>query len=172
MKKHKKNRQLVLSIYPTTRGYAFALFESALSPHDWGTKDIKKDVGSVKTIQCIKELLMRYRPDVLVIDGFGDRHLKTSVRRKRIYKAATGFAETMSIEVAVIPLRKVKSAFAQFGATTKHDIATVIGSKIEAFSSRMPKVRAAWQAEDHRMALFDAASRALTYYYTVEQQAI
>ncbi len=172
MKKTKKSKHLVLSIYPTPRGYAFALFESALSPHDWGTKDLKKDVGSVKTIQSIKELLMRYRPETLVIDGFADHNPKTSARRKRIYKAATGFAESMSIDVVVIPLRKVKSAFAQFGATTKHDIATVIGSKIEAFSSRMPKVRAAWQAEDHRMSLFDAASRALTYYYTVEQQAI
>ncbi|MES2188730.1 MAG: hypothetical protein V4454_01300 [Pseudomonadota bacterium] len=172
MLKHKKNKHFVLSIYPTKNGYAFALMESALSPHDWGTKAFKQDTTCAKAIESIKELLVRYRPDVLVIGDIKDYGIKKTVRRKRIYTAITAIASTLSIEVAVIKRKGIKSAFAPFGATTKQEIAKVIADKIEAFSFRMPKAREAWQAEDLRMALFDAASRALTYYYTVEQEIV
>ncbi|WP_342619782.1 hypothetical protein [Rhodoferax sp. GW822-FHT02A01] len=172
MKKHKKNSFLVLSVYLIKNGFAFVLFESALSPHDWGIKEAKKDVGHVKTIASIEKLLAQYRPDILVIDDIGDIKMKSSVRRKRIYKSITACATSLSIETVVVGRKAVRSAFAQFGAVTKHDIAKVIANKMEVFSSRMPDVRAAWQAEDRRMALFDAASRALTYYYTQEQAGI
>lgn len=172
MHKHKKNNHRVLSIYPTLRGYAFILFDSALSPHDWGTKEIKKDIACARTIESIKLLIARYRPDVLVLEDVADHRTKRSVRLKRIHKAIARVTEDLSIEIAVVSRKNVRATFAQFGAITKHDIAKVIASKIEAFAASMPRVRKAWLAEDRRMGLFDAASRALTYYYTVEQQAI
>ena len=60
---------------------------------------------------------------------------------------------------------EVRAAFATMGAITKYDIAKCIASKIDAFAGLAPRARKAWETEDRRMALFDAASRALTYYY-------
>ncbi len=168
MLKH-KNYNRVLSIYPIIKGFAFVLFDSPLSPHDWGGKHLKKDVGSVQCIAAIRDMLRRYRPDVLVLDDVSGRQTTRVARLKHIYKAITKTCQELSIEVAFVSRKHVRSAFAQFGAVTKQDIAEVIAKKMEAFAPRMPKARAAWAPEDSRMALFDAASRGLTYYYRLEE---
>lgn len=171
MLKHKKDFPRVLSIYPTTRGYSYVLFSSPLSPHDWGNKDIKKDVGSAKCIESIKEMLTRFRPDVLVVEDIHERETKRTIRLKRICKAIKPAAADLSIDIAVVSRRNVRAAFAFFGATNKLEIASVIAEKIEAFAPRMPKARRSWEGQDPRMALFDAASRGLTYYYRLEEVA-
>ena len=168
MHKH-RSKHRVLSIYPTARGYSFVLFDSPLSPRDWGNREIRKDVGSAKCIESIKEMLSRFRPDVLVLEDSGTRESKRSLRVKRIRKAMASTTRELSIETALVPYKKVKASFAQFGAINKQDIADIIARKMEAFAPRMPRARKAWHAEDPRMALFDAASRGLTYYYQLEQ---
>lgn len=170
MQKHKKNRS-VLSVYPTPRGYAFVLWDSPLTPHDWGTKDFKKDVGSARCVESIRELLDEYRPDAFVVEDTSERQTKRSLRVKRILKAVGPTARRLSIEVVPVTRKDVRSAFAQFGAVTKQDIANVIARKIEAFAARIPRPRKTWQAQDPRMGVFDAASRALTYYYKGESGA-
>ena len=164
----KKYRFRVLSIYPTTRGCAFALFDSPLSPHDWGTKSSKQDVGSAKCIEGIKEMLTRFRPGVLVLEDMSERQTKRSLRVARILKAVTSTARDLCIEIALVRRKDVRAVFAQFGATNKHDIAKVIAGRMVEFAPRVPKARKAWEAEDQRMGVFDAASRALTYYYRLE----
>lgn len=163
-----KNNHRVLSIYPTSRGYAFVLFESALSPQDWGNKDIKGDVGNAKCIESIRDMLIRVRPDVLVLEDPSERQTARSIRIRRILKAAVGISEELSVEIALVKRKDVRASFAQFGAINKQDIAEVIARKMEAFAPRVPRARKAWQAEDHRMAVFDAASRGLTYYYRLD----
>lgn len=167
MPRYKKNHR-VLSIYPTSRGYAFVLFESPLSPQDWGNKDLKKDVGNAKCIASIRDMLDRFRPDVLVLEDPSERQTKRSIRIRRILKAITPTTQELSIEIALLKRKDVRAAFAQFGAVNKQDIAEVIARKMDAFAVRLPRARKAWQAEDHRMAVFDAASRGLTYYYRLD----
>lgn len=169
MLKHKRDFPRVLSIYPTARGYSYVLFSSPLSPHDWGNKDIKKDVGSAKCIESIKDMLIRFRPDVLVLEDVHERETKRTIRLKRICKALTSFAAELSIDIAIVSRKNVRSAFASFGATNKLEIASIIAEKIEAFAPRMPKARKTWEGQDPRMALFDAASRGLTFYYGLEE---
>ena len=171
MLKHRKNHHRVLSIYPTPRGYSFVLFDSPRSPQDWGNRSIKKDVGSAKCIESIQEMLLRFRPDVLVLEDVKERETKRTLRLKRIIKAIQPTAAELSIEVAVVSRKNVRSAFAFFGAVSKQEIAHVIAEKMEAFATRMPRARKAWQAQDPRMTLFDAASRGLAYYYRLAEVA-
>jgi hypothetical protein len=165
------NQPTVLSVYPCHRGFAFVLFEAPLSPHDWGLKEIKQDVTGANTAVAVKELVERYRPDVLVLDDPGD-HRGSARRLKllRINKALARFVGTLGTGVAIVSRRKVRSAFAQFGATNKHDIALAIGKHLDAFATRLPRKRVVWAAEDRRMGIFDAASRALAYYYQLQME--
>ena len=172
MLKQRNRGHSVLSVYPTKDGYAFVLFEAALSPHDWGHKDIKKDVGCAKAITSIKELMMRYRPDVLVMEDPDEHGTLRSIRAKRIHVGINAIANSLSIDVMVVKRKSVRSTFAMEGALNKQEIARLIGEKLEAFAPLVPKVREAWQTESRRMALFDAASRALTYYYAMEGKNI
>lgn len=155
----------VLSIYPVSRGFGYALFDAPLSPEDWGVRHVVYDETCAQIITAIKDLLFRYRPDVLVIDDIADHHVSGGARRARIYRAISRSADSIGIEVAVVSRRQIKRAFAPHGAITKQEIAELISRKLDAFSSKLPKARKIWQSEPRGMALFDAASRALTYYY-------
>src|SRR3981081_1306019 len=76
-----KRYALVLAIYPTNRGFAFVLFEGALSPIDWG---IARRDGHEKNSRCltlIAALFLRYEPDVLVLQ---DTSLAGTQRSPRI----------------------------------------------------------------------------------------
>src|SRR5258708_16455648 len=64
---HENLQNLVLSIYPFSRGFAFVLFEGPESPFDWGVKEIKEKHKNTKTLDEIKKIIDRYRPHVLFI---------------------------------------------------------------------------------------------------------
>lgn len=164
-----KQRYRVLSIYPAVRGFAFVLFDSPKRLADWGNREIKKDVTGAKTVDAITELMRRVRPEIVVIDNLDERRSTQAARLKRIYKALQKPVVDVGADVAVVSRRNVRLAFAQFGALTKHDIANVIAQRLEALSTRMPRPRKPWAGEDYRMAIFDAASRALTYYQMEDQ---
>lgn len=91
------------------------------------------------------------------------------MRVKRIHKAIAKPVSDVGAKLAIVSRRDVRIAFAQFGAINKQDIADAIGRRIEALSIRVPPPRKKWEGEDKRMGLFDAASRALTYYQMEEQ---
>ena len=52
-----------------------------------------------------------------------------------------------------------------FGASTKHQIATVIAEKLPDLASWLPPLRKLWMPEDYRMNVFDAASFAFAYFH-------
>ena len=158
----------VLSIYPFHCGFAYVLFESPLSPHDWGTKQPKSDPGFATSIAGIRELIVRYRPDVVVLEDADEDGIRRSSRLPIIHQAVMRLSESLSFEVVKIRKQEVNSSFARQGALTKHAIASLIAKEIEAFAPLLPPPRRAWQSQDKRMHVFDAASRALTYYYQVQ----
>lgn len=80
---HENPQNLVLSIYPFSRGFAFVLFEGPESPFDWGVKEIKEKHKNTKTLDEIKKIIDRLRPEVLVIE---DTTGKDSRRTSRIRK--------------------------------------------------------------------------------------
>ncbi|NKE66869.1 hypothetical protein RAMLITH_13650 [Ramlibacter sp. RBP-2] len=145
------------------------LFDSPRGLQDWGRRDTGKDVTGAKAADGIKELMLRHRPDVVVICDPDDRRGPGAMRVKRIHKAIAKPVSDVGAKLAIVSRRDVRIAFAQFGAINKQDIADAIGRRIEALSIRVPPPRKKWEGEDKRMGLFDAASRALTYYQMEEQ---
>ena len=59
----------------------------------------------------------------------------------------------------------IRQAFSETGAVTKHEIAQVLAKDFPELAPRLPPVRRIWMTEDCRMAIFDAASLALTFFH-------
>lgn len=155
---------LILAIYPFSRGFAFVLFEGPESPFDWGVKEIKEKHRNIKTLEAIKELIDRYRPEVLVIEDTHDRSSRRSSRIKKLYRMVTHLATAEYVDLCRFSKTEVKQYFASVGAVTKYEIALAIGRQIPAFGHRLPRVRKAWMSADPRQSLFDAAALGLIYY--------
>lgn len=155
---------LVFAVYPTTRGFAFVLFQSLLSPYDWGVRSVRHRDKNTHSLRAISDLIKQYRPDVVVIEDTSSKGSRRSSRIRRLYRSISAFAEGEGIEVYGYDRDAIRVCFAQYEARSKYEIAKVIALHIEEFSHRLPPKRKIWQAEDGRQSLFDAASLALCFY--------
>lgn len=159
-----KNNVTVLSICPTARGYAFALFDGPLSPYDWGVKDVKRKVKSAETLDAVDALIDRYHPDVMVMMDIHQPGFRRPIQTRALYRALRSLGELRGVNVRVVAKADIQRAFSPFAAKTKHQIARVIAREIAAFTHLAPKPRRAWMSESRRQGLFDAATLGLTYY--------
>ena len=162
------NNVTVLALYPTTRGYAFTLFDGPLSPYDWGIKDVPRKSRIADVLDDLEELIERYHPDVLVIEDSDQIGFRRPTRTRSLYFAVRNLAELRGVSVRAVSKDEIRNAFDRFGAKTKNQIAIVIAREIAAFAHLIPKPRRAWMSETRRQGLFDAATLGLTYYSIVE----
>jgi hypothetical protein len=153
----------VLAIYPNTRGFAFTLFESALSLVDWGAKEIRGPQKNAACLARIESLFERYRPHVLVLQNMLDGGSRRATRITDLNAEIAALGAKHESKLVSYSRQEVLNAFGAFGVSNKHDIATAIASHVAALARYVPPRRKAWMAEPARMALFDAAALALTF---------
>ena len=154
----------VLALSAFSRGFAFVLFEGPNNPFDWGVKEIRDRQKNIPTLQGIKELVDRYRPEVIVITDLTNNGSKQAVRIEKLHRMIKHLAGTEYVELFEFPRSAVKQYFEPAGSTTKYEIAKVIAQQIPAFAHRQPPYRKAWMSADPRQYLFDAAALALVFY--------
>ena len=71
---------LVLALYPSTRGFGFAIFKGPSRLIDWGIKDVRIE-KNVSCLSKIRDLIEFYEPEIVVMEDYAE---KRSRRCKRI----------------------------------------------------------------------------------------
>jgi Holliday junction resolvasome RuvABC endonuclease subunit len=163
MKSTKLNVKRVLAIDPTSRGFGFVVLESPTMPVDWGVKAIRSHKEG-KILEKVTELIKHYQADIVVLEDYkGSRH---GPRIQGLIDAICRLATAAGLKSHRIPNSRVKKVFRTFRATTKHEIAHAVAQQLPELAPRLPPYRKPWMSEDYRMAIFDAAALALTYFYS------
>ena len=164
---HKRSSaELVLAVFPSTRGFGYAVFEGPKSLVDWGVKGVHSTQKNSESLKRIRELLTFYRPDVLVLEdyeGLGSRRAK---RVEALIKSMAAHATREGMSTASFSRAEVR---ASFGLTAKRQIAEAIARDFPELEPRLPPVRKIWMSEDRRMNIFDAAALAMTFFDTKRQ---
>ncbi len=162
---HEIHHSFVLSLYPTSRGFAFVLFERNGALFDWGVKDIKEKHKNAKAFAEIRKLNDEYRPEALVIEATsdGEKPGRTS-RIRKLYRMLVRLAAEEFIDIHRYSWKDVRSRLGFAGTATRHDIAQAVATQIPAFVIRVPKPRKAWMSESRWNGLFHAAALGLVYY--------
>src|SRR5437879_9478595 len=137
-------QNLVLAVYPFSRGFAFVFFEGPDSPFEWGVKEIRKKHRSSRTLEAIKSLIDRYRPEVLVIEDTSNGGSRRNSRIRKLYRMLAHFAEAEYIDLYRCSKKEVTECFALVGASTKYEIAKAVATQIPAFAHRIPRFRKPW----------------------------
>lgn len=154
---------LVFAVHPTTRGFAWVLFESSTLPVAWGM--VHAGAGRNERLTTrLARLLDRYEPAVLVIESFEGHGHERVPRIQRLCRSMVDEADRRAITSVIFDHDAVEMAFAKFGASTRSEIARVIAQHVDAFSHRLPRERKLGDSQDARQSLFDAAALALTYF--------
>ena len=155
---------LVLSLYPNSRGFGYVLFEGPLSPFDWGVKEIRGAAKNRRILKFIETLLDRYTPVVLVLEDWTDEAFARIDRINELYHAIAALAKKKLITIVRYSMTKIREHFAYRNALTKYEIALYIAKIIPSFSYQIPPKPTIWRSEDARQGLYDAAAVGLAYF--------
>jgi hypothetical protein len=154
----------VLAAFPSTHGFGFAVFEGPFRPIDWGLKRAPRQTRT-PAIRKLADLIEWYQPAVLVLENHAGEGSRKSPRVQRVIAGMAGYAGKRNLALASYSRHMIRQAFAETGAVTKHEIAQLLARDFPELAPRLPPVRRLWMTEDCRMAMFDAASLALTFFH-------
>ena len=155
----------LLAVHATARGIGFVLFESPLSIIDWGVKHVSGPTKNAVCTNAVRALINMYAPDALVIESTQEPKSRRTKRVRALYRMLEGAALTSAMDVERIRRVHLMKCFERLGARTKQERADVIANHLPALAHKVPAARKAWQSEDPKMALFDAAALGFAAYY-------
>jgi hypothetical protein len=165
---HPTYKGMVLAVHPTTRGFGWVIFESPLSPVDWGIASAKEG-RNARLLTRFERILNRYEPAVLVLEEFEGRGTARVERVQHLCRNMIHLAACKGMDTPVYSRAVIRTVFATMGASSRYEIAQAIALRIDAFNHRLPRYRKRWLAQDPRQSLFDAAALALTYFAVMGQ---
>ena len=155
--------EFVLCIYPSAKGFGYAVFENSRSLVDWGVTGVH---GKKKNAQCLRKmrgLLAFYRPDVLVTEDYKGAGSRRGSRIRALIDAIAALAAKEGVACTSFSRTDVRTCF---GLTAKREIAQSIVQEIPELEPRLPPVRRIWMSEDARMNIFDAVALGMTFFHT------
>jgi len=168
MKVHYTEGKLILAVYPSTKGFGFAVFESPRSLIDWGMKGIAGGRDkNVESLRKLRELLAFYQPDILVVRG---GRSKRAHRISKLIEAINNVASKQKIASTSLSRPDVWACFSRLGSHTKREIAEAIVREFPELEPRLPPVRRIWMSEDARMSIFDAVALGITFFHTTQRK--
>jgi Holliday junction resolvasome RuvABC endonuclease subunit len=155
---------LILSVFPSVRGFGFALFHGAWVPIDWGFRHVQGDKNEI-ALEKIRALIDDYAPDTVLIEDHAGEGSRRSPRVETLIDAIAALATEKGITVERYSRDQIKECFAEFDAVTKYEIAKAISESLPEFPPQLPPQRKIWLPEDYRMSIFDAVSLIFTHFY-------
>ncbi len=162
---------IILSVFPSVRGFGFAVFQGAWTPIDWGFRHVKGDKNK-ESLRKVRELIESYEPSVFLVEDCAGEGSNRAPRIEALIKDIAALAAKKDIKAHRYSRARIRECFAEFGAVNKHQIAVAISESLPEFPPQLPLPRKIWLPEDYRMCIFDAVSLIFTHFYfhTVKPQ--
>lgn len=148
----------VLSLFPTTRGFGFALFDRERRLLDWGSVGIRTGNKNVETMRAMSRLVDRVRPTLLTTEDVRPKGARRHDRIRRLHALLIAHAHGRRITLERFTRAEV---LRYFNVTTKYELARTVAEALPALRHRLPPKRKPWMSEDTRQSLFDAAALGL-----------
>lgn len=154
-----------MGIHPTANGFGWVICEGPFKLVEHGRYTAIRKNRRAAAMREFERLLARFRPAELVLEAF------ESDRRGRAKQARLLGLDMISVAVerglTVEPYSReaIRAVFAPTGVKLRDEIAEAVARNFPGLAHRLPKKRQAWEAEDKRLAIFNAAAAVLTHFH-------
>ena len=145
----------------------FVVLEGPRFAINWGDIDLR-GLSEQAIINKIVAKIAWFLPDVLILEDAKAKGCRKGDTSRKLIKHIEKQAELRAIDVRFIARLAVRRFFGPQGETNKDKIARLVARQLPELERELPKTRKSWDPEQYRMALFEAASYALTYFKTHE----
>lgn len=146
----------ILAISLSTYGFGYAVMENGCRLVNYGKKVIPKDKNA-KSLTGIEKMMVRNRPDVLVLQDVNARGTHRVPRIKTLHKKVLALAKKHDLKVDNISQKELRLTLIGREGATKQEMAELMASRFpDELALRLPPKRKPWVSEDSRMDYFDA----------------
>jgi NAD-dependent DNA ligase len=163
----KETNKIVFAVYPNANGFGFVYMENARKLIDFGAVRINP-ISNRRVIERIRRSINYLRPSIVIVQDPESKSSRTGRRVKQVIKNVLVLAEELKLKTEQYSRDQIREVLEQFGATTKYEISQVLIKEFVELERKLPKKRELWTSEDRNMAIFDALSLALTWFYIHE----
>lgn len=161
----RRDRGRVLALYPTTRGFGFALFDAKQRLVDWGVTGIRESDKNGPTLRAIERLIDRLEPAIIVCEDARASDSRRHARIRQLLRDIDARAARRKITTYRFSRRTVRH---YFGIRTKRELTLMLASAYPALAARVPPTRRPWMSEDARQSLFDAVALAVVCFAALD----
>ncbi|HTK34924.1 MAG TPA: hypothetical protein VL358_06500 [Caulobacteraceae bacterium] len=154
-----------LGVHPTGRGFGWVICEGPFNLIEAGTCTPLRDRGHLTSLRHFERLIARFRPAELVLEAFEAEPKGRCRWARRLGLDMLAIATDRGLTVEGHSRAVVQGAFNSVGAKTREEIAAAIARHFPALAHRLPPKRRAWNAEDRRLAIFNAAAVVLAHFH-------
>jgi hypothetical protein len=160
--------KVVFAIYPNSNGFGFVTMENEKKLIGYGTVRIKPIICNRKALEQAKKLIDYYRPTIVIMPDSEAKSSRTGKRTRKLILKIMAYADSEKLLVELISRDRIRDVFDIHGAVTKYEIAQFLLAEFKELEPKRPRERKLWTSEDRNMAIFDALSLALTWYWKNE----
>ena len=157
-------KEIILSLYPNTRGFGYAVMENALTLLEARIVTVRP-LSHDKNIESLKEMIDYFEPTLVILENFDHPSSRKAKRIKTLIEAAKEYASERHILIKAYSRSDIRFAFSNFNAHTKYEIATVISENIPKLKKRLMPPRKVYESEKYTAGIFDAVSLGMTHFY-------
>ena len=160
-----ENRVLALDVHP--RHFGFVVLEGPKRLLDWGVRNFRAGVNTVKVPAGKKllALLNEFDPSIVVMREYGT----STLRNAAMVTTLQNQIKTRKIPIKFISHRTAKITLVG-SHSNKHAVAVVLTKQLPILASKLPPKRKPWESEDYRMSIFDAAALGVAYFSQASEQ--
>jgi len=151
----------ILSLAPSTGGFGFAVIERG-ALINWGTKTAKGRYKNVEALAKAKALIVRYRPDIVVLENTSAKQSRHGIRIRTLTNQICKAAKKEKVRVKLVTRANMMKSYFPEGKGTNQGIAELMAQRFpQELKDRLPPKRRAWNSETARMHMFIAVALAL-----------
>ena len=166
----------ILGIDPHSKGISYAVLENGDKLIDWSTKRLPKRKTKVANIKpsckayyrddlvIMENLIELFSPDAIVCEDWTAQSSRRGVRVTTVLEQINLLAAMRKLPLYKYSRLQMMGTFIEYGAKTKHDVASYLGAFFPDLQLRVPKKRKAWMSEGVWMNVFMALAFCVTFF--------
>ncbi len=158
--------KIVYAIFPNANGFGYVYMNGPRVLLDYGVVRINP-ICNYRILEKIKSSIDYFKPTVVILLDPEAKSSRTGNRIRKLLEKVSAFVQTENLKVSQISRDQIRDVFENFGVGTKYEISQWLLSEFKQLETRRPKERNLWTSEDRNMAVFDALSLAMTWYYLI-----
>jgi len=164
------NKQFrIAAVSLSANGFGYAIMEGNTLV-EYRNKIFYTDKNANSLIH-IDKFIVRYRPDVLVLNDVNAKGTYRAPRIKELHQKVVKLAKKHKLKINKISNIELRTLLLNDPKGTKHEMAECIAKQFpDELASRVPPKRKLWTSEANRMDMFDAVGLAVALHIKEESE--